>query len=97
MAAVAEIYHRVIHKQHLPKREDQDSEFRLRATVAESGKEQSFKQILEHLAGDSPQLYEIAARRDLASHTRRNQAECQQRRGATRPAPLLNGCIGRAH
>jgi glutamate-ammonia-ligase adenylyltransferase len=72
MAAVAEIYHRVIHKQHLPKREDQDSEFRLRATAAESGKEQSFKQILEHLAGDSPGLYEIAARRDLASHTRRN-------------------------
>jgi glutamate-ammonia-ligase adenylyltransferase len=72
MAAVAEIYHRVIHKQHLPKREDQDSEFRLRATAAESGKEQSFKQILEHLAGDSPRLYEIAARRDLASHTRRN-------------------------
>jgi glutamate-ammonia-ligase adenylyltransferase len=72
MAAVAEIYHRVIHRQHLPKREDQDSEVRLRATVAESGKEQSFKQILEHLAGDSPQLYEIAARRDLASHTRRN-------------------------
>ena len=72
MAAVAEIYHRVIHKQHLPKREDQDSEFRLRSTAAESGKEQSFKQILEHLAGDSPGLYEIAARRDLASHTRRN-------------------------
>jgi glutamate-ammonia-ligase adenylyltransferase len=72
MAAVAEIYHRVIHKQHLPRREDQDSEFRLRSTAAESGREQSFKQILEHLAGDSPGLYEIAARRDLASHTRRN-------------------------
>lgn len=72
MAAVAEIYNRVIHKQHLPKREDQGAEFRLRAMAAESGKEQSFKQILEHLAGDSPGLYEIAARRDLASHTRRN-------------------------
>jgi glutamate-ammonia-ligase adenylyltransferase len=69
MAAVAEIYQRIIHSQQQQK--DREAEFRLAATIESSG-DQSYQQLLERLAADSPALHEIAARRELPSHTRRN-------------------------
>ncbi|MDP9268390.1 MAG: hypothetical protein M3P27_08720 [Acidobacteriota bacterium] len=71
MAAVAEIYQRIIHSQQQQKDRDREADFRLAATIESSG-DQSYQQLLERLAADSPALYEIAARRELPSHTRRN-------------------------
>ncbi len=70
MAAVAEIYARIIHSQQ-PPREDAAA-FRLRAQPAQAGREQSYNQILHRLATDAPALYEIATRRELSTHARRN-------------------------
>src|SRR5262249_10816012 len=74
MAAVAEIYSRIIHAEQIQgKQEESGAEFRLRPrTEAGLGREQSFTQILQRLAADSPAMYEIAARRDLSSRVRRN-------------------------
>jgi len=71
MAGVAEIYQRIIHSQQQQKDRDREADFRLAATIESSG-DQSYQQLLERLAADSPALYEIAARRELPSHTRRN-------------------------
>jgi glutamate-ammonia-ligase adenylyltransferase len=71
MAAVAEIYQRIIHSQQQQKDKDREADFRLAATIESSG-DQSYQQLLERLAEDSPALHEIAARRELPSHTRRN-------------------------
>lgn len=71
MAAVADIYQRIIHSQQQHKDKEGGAEFRL-SERAESGGEQSYKQILERLAADAPALHEIAARRELPTHTRRN-------------------------
>jgi glutamate-ammonia-ligase adenylyltransferase len=70
MLAVADIYQRVIHSQQQFRQEQGGGEFRL--APVESGREQSYQEILARLAADSPALYEVAARRDLTSHTRRN-------------------------
>ncbi len=70
MVAVAEIYQRIIHSQQQFKEAPGEGEFRLAAP--QPGREQSYNDVLARLAGDSPGLYEIAARRDLPSHTRRN-------------------------
>jgi glutamate-ammonia-ligase adenylyltransferase len=71
MEAVAEIYQRIIHSQQQQKDRDREADFRLASTIESSG-DQSYQQLLERLAADSPALYEIAARRELPSHTRRN-------------------------
>lgn len=70
MLAVADIYQRVIHSKQYLRQEAAAGEFRL--APLDAGREQSYSQILERLAVDSPELYQIAARRDLTSHTRRN-------------------------
>ncbi|MGH9580459.1 MAG: hypothetical protein ACRD2R_05650, partial [Terriglobales bacterium] len=73
MAAVAEIYQRIIHSEQQQKGKDEPgSDFRLRSALAEIGRELSYDQILHRLAVDSPPLYEIASRRELSSHARRN-------------------------
>lgn len=71
MAAVAEIYARIIHSQQ-PSREDSEAGFRLRPLPAQAGREQSYNQILHRLAADAPALYEVATRRELSTHARRN-------------------------
>jgi glutamate-ammonia-ligase adenylyltransferase len=68
MSAVAEIYERIIHSQQ---QQGKVQEFRLASPVESSG-DQSYQQLLERLATDSKPLYDIAARRELPSHTRRN-------------------------
>ena len=73
MAAVSEIYHRILHEQQ--NRHNQhgpDAEFGLRFSSASSGAEQSNHQLLERLAIDAPRLREIAGREDLSPHARRN-------------------------
>jgi glutamate-ammonia-ligase adenylyltransferase len=70
MLAVAEIYQRIIHSKQYLQQEAEAGEFRL--APLDTGREQSYGQILERLALDSPALYQIAACRDLTSHTRRN-------------------------
>ncbi len=70
MLAVADIYQRIIHSQQAHGLEREQGEFRL--APPEIGREHSYQQILERLAMDSPALYEVAAQRDLTSHTRRN-------------------------
>ncbi|HXE90539.1 MAG TPA: hypothetical protein VNK82_06200 [Terriglobales bacterium] len=73
MAAVAEIYQRIIHSQQQVKlREGPEAGFRLHMPLAELGRELTYDQILHRLAVDAPALYEIAARRELATHARRN-------------------------
>jgi glutamate-ammonia-ligase adenylyltransferase len=71
MAAVADIYGRIIHHQQTHQRQEREgAEFRL--APPEAGREQSYQQILQRLAADAPALYEVAAQRDLTAHTRRN-------------------------
>ena len=71
MAAVADIYERTIHNQQTQQRQEREGgEFRL--APPETGREKSYQQILERLAADAPALYEVAAQRDLTTHTRRN-------------------------
>jgi glutamate-ammonia-ligase adenylyltransferase len=73
MAAVAEIYQRIIHSQQQQKlREGPEPGFRLYMPPAELGRELTYDQILHRLAVDAPALYEVAARRELATHARRN-------------------------
>lgn len=78
MGAVAGIYSRIIHQQHFVQElastaaEAQDGEFHLQPPMPEPGSEHSFQQMLTRLAADAPQLYEIASRRNLGPHGRRN-------------------------
>ncbi len=71
MAAVAEIYARIIHSQQ-PVRDTSAAGFRLLPVSARAGREQSYDQILHRLAADAPALYEVATRRELSTHARRN-------------------------
>src|SRR5207302_7753067 len=73
MAAVTEIYNRIIYHQQARKdQEAADREFQLRSRVELSGTDQSNQQILERLASDVPRLHEVAGRSDLGPQTRRN-------------------------
>ena len=73
MGAVSEIYKRIIHHQQSRRRyELPEAQFELRSTPEPAAVEQSHKQMLERLAGDSPELFQIAGRRDLDGQTRRN-------------------------
>src|SRR5437660_223044 len=73
MEAVAGIYNRIIHHQQIRRsHEAPDTEFELRSTAEPGAAEHSNDHILERLADDSAQLYEIASRRDLSTQARRN-------------------------
>ena len=73
MAAVAEIYRRIVYQQQTRSLHDaKDVEFQLRSTPEPTTVDQSNQQILERLAIDAPWLYEIASRQDLISQTRKN-------------------------
>lgn len=71
MAAVSEIYKRIIYQQQTQRNDGGSDEFRLRASV-EPGGSDSNEQILDRLASDSRALFEIARRTDLTAHARRN-------------------------
>ncbi|MGE5204690.1 MAG: hypothetical protein ACM3PW_03680, partial [Chlamydiota bacterium] len=71
MAAVAEIYERIIHHQQLQAREE-EADFRLLPRVEQSGFEQPYQQLLQRVGEDSAELYEIATRLELDAVTRRN-------------------------
>jgi glutamate-ammonia-ligase adenylyltransferase len=73
MAAVSGIYKRVIFQQQ--SREGQevaDTGFALRGGMEGAAPDASNQEILERLAGDSPRLYAIARREELAPVARRN-------------------------
>src|SRR5438874_13076706 len=73
MAAVAEIYQRIIYQQQTRSlRDAADVEFQLRSTPEPTTADQSNQQILERLASDAPWLYQIASRQDLVPQTRKN-------------------------
>ena len=74
MGAVTAIYQRLVHAQRsMQQRAEAEPEFALRpAPAPEGGVEDSYSQILHRLSTDSPPLYQLAARRDLSSRTRRN-------------------------
>ena len=73
MAAVAEIYQRIIYqqqtrgRQHLP-----GTEFKLLTALETATPDQSNQQMLERLAADTPALHEVAGRHDLSPQTRKN-------------------------
>jgi glutamate-ammonia-ligase adenylyltransferase len=72
MAAVAEIYTRIIHQQQAHGGEvEAGGEFRLRRPSAEVRPDQPFERLLERMAEDVPALRE-ATRREMDAHTRRN-------------------------
>lgn len=72
MAAVAEIYARIIHHQQLQKDRDTTDEFRAVTAASGFGWEYEQRQLLDRLADDAPELHELARRPDLDAHTRRN-------------------------
>ncbi|HEY6350850.1 MAG TPA: hypothetical protein VI636_15725 [Candidatus Angelobacter sp.] len=71
MASVTEIYERIIHRQRQIEKEGVDT-FRLTPAPAGAIRELSFDQVLQRIALDSPALHEIATRRELGLHGRRN-------------------------
>ncbi len=69
MAAVQEIYGRVIYREQT---QDQDTaDFQLRPESVATP-ESTYTQMMQRLAVDSPRLREITARPDLSQHARRN-------------------------
>src|SRR5205085_2773895 len=73
MAAVTEIYQRLVHAQELLQQQDfAGGDFRLAPPAYAESNDQSYARILHRLAADSPPLYRVAARRDLSSRARRN-------------------------
>ena len=65
MAAVAEIYQRIIYQQQTRGRQQTSgAEFKWLSALEPATSEPSGQQILERLATDAPALYEIANRRD---------------------------------
>jgi glutamate-ammonia-ligase adenylyltransferase len=73
MAAVAEIYQRIIYQQQTRGRQQsQDAEFKLLGALEPVTPDQSSQLMLERLASDAPGLHEIASRRDLNPQTRKN-------------------------
>jgi glutamate-ammonia-ligase adenylyltransferase len=69
MAAIADIYHRMIHHQQWHEQQ-QAADFRLQ--TAEPGREQSERQIMARLAVDSPSLHKTLSSPSLDSTARRN-------------------------
>jgi glutamate-ammonia-ligase adenylyltransferase len=73
MAAVAEIYQRIIYQQQTRGRQQlPGAEFKLFSALEPAMSDPSSQQIVERLATDAPALYEIANRRDLNSQARKN-------------------------
>ena len=70
MAAVAEIYQRVIYQEQ-SQRQGSSQEFELKPQVPLTP-EQSYSLMMQRLAVDSPKLEEIAGRPGLSQHARRN-------------------------
>ena len=69
MAAVAEIYQRVIYQEQ--SQDHHPPEFQLHPEMAATP-ESSYSQMMQRLAVDSPRLREIAATAELSQHARRN-------------------------
>ncbi|MGA9797894.1 MAG: hypothetical protein WBQ68_02710 [Terriglobales bacterium] len=73
MAAVAEIYQRIIYQQQTRGRQEMPAgEFKLLGALEPATSEPSSQQIIERLATDAPALHEIANRRDLNPQARKN-------------------------
>jgi [glutamine synthetase] adenylyltransferase / [glutamine synthetase]-adenylyl-L-tyrosine phosphorylase len=70
MAAVAEIYQRVIYREQ-SQEQGGSAEFQL-SPQNTATPENTYSQMLQRLAIDSPELREIALRADLSQHARRN-------------------------
>jgi glutamate-ammonia-ligase adenylyltransferase len=73
MAAVAEIYRRIVYQQQGRSHDEaQDAPFELRGTLEPAAVDRSNQQILERLAIDSPKVYATATCADLSPQARRN-------------------------
>jgi [glutamine synthetase] adenylyltransferase / [glutamine synthetase]-adenylyl-L-tyrosine phosphorylase len=73
MAAVAEIYHRIVYQEQGRRHhETPDAPFELLATLEPGGADQSNEQILRRLAADAPGLYRTTIAPDLGAQARRN-------------------------
>jgi [glutamine synthetase] adenylyltransferase / [glutamine synthetase]-adenylyl-L-tyrosine phosphorylase len=73
MAAVAEIYQRIIYQQQTRGRlQVSGGEFKLLSALEPATSDPSSQQIVERLATDAPALYEIANQRDLNPQARKN-------------------------
>ncbi len=71
MAAVAEIYRRIIHGEQLQQQQPHaDSEFRLQS--GEMGREHSERAMVQRLAQDAPDLHEVARAAPIGTVERRN-------------------------
>ena len=71
MAAVAEIYQRVIYQEQSQHSRENLQEFALKPELPVTA-ENSYSLMMHRLTIDSPQLREIAGRPELSQHTRRN-------------------------
>jgi glutamate-ammonia-ligase adenylyltransferase len=71
MAAVAEIYRRVVYREQSQQFIDAEGNLRLQTQVPQSA-EVSYSQIMQRLAMDSPQLLGAITRSELSQHARRN-------------------------
>jgi glutamate-ammonia-ligase adenylyltransferase len=72
MAAVAEIYQRIVYQQQTRGRQQSPgTELKVLSALEPTTAAPSSQQILERLANDAPALYEIANRRDLNPQVRR--------------------------
>lgn len=71
MAAVAEIYRRIVYQEQSHQFVDPEGNLQLQAQVPASA-ENSYSQIMQRLAIDAPQLLKNISRSDLSQHARRN-------------------------
>jgi [glutamine synthetase] adenylyltransferase / [glutamine synthetase]-adenylyl-L-tyrosine phosphorylase len=71
MAAVAEIYQRIIHQEQSQQHRSDNPEFELKPQLPVTP-ENSYSLMMQRLTIDSPQLREIAGRPELSQHARRN-------------------------
>jgi glutamate-ammonia-ligase adenylyltransferase len=73
MAAVAEIYQRIIYQQQTRgRRQFRGAEFKLLSPPEAIAADQSGQQMLERLATDAPAVYEVVNRPDLSPQARKN-------------------------
>jgi glutamate-ammonia-ligase adenylyltransferase len=71
MAAVAEVYRRIVYQEQSQQFIDAEGNLRLQVQVPPSA-ENSYSQIMQRLAMDSPQLLASITRSELSQHARRN-------------------------
>src|SRR5208283_2939834 len=71
MAAVAEIYRRIVYREQSQHFIDAEGNLKLQPQVSPSA-ENSYSQIMQRLAADAPQLLASISRSDLSQHARRN-------------------------